>query len=662
MCGIAGIYDPDNGIPSDGLLGKMLFLLRHRGPDEFGTFRGPGIGLAHARLSIIDLATGQQPMCNEDGSLWIVFNGEVFNYIELRKDLVARGHRFRTESDTEVLLHLFEDKGEDSLSCLNGQFAFAIWNARTRELFLARDRMGIRPLFYARHGRSWIFGSEIKAIFADARIPRKIDPVALDDIFTFWTPLSPRTAFEGVREVPPAHFLAIGGRGERLRRYWDLPLESDPAGTRSEDFYADGLRELLIDSTRLQLRADVPVGGYLSGGLDSSVTASLISHYTKNTLSTFSVTFEDPEFDESEKQKIMSEYLGTTHKAFSCGSSDIATIFPEVVWHTEVPILRTAPAPLFHLSRIVRESSYKVVLTGEGADEILAGYDIFKEAKVRKFIEAAPGSRIRPLLWHRLYPYLRNSPTRSLPYARAFFEAPLAPFGTGFHSHAPRWNMTSMAKLFFSDDLRREAGSQPAQDRVACFFESSGWKEEGEPLNRAQEIELKTLLPGYILSSQGDRMGMAHSVEARFPFLDHRVVEFCMKIPSGLRMKGLTEKHVLRRAMTGLLPAEIRKMVKQPYRAPDSKCFAGGEGEEIVAGMLSADCIREKGYFHPQHVRKLVAKWRGNSLAGFRDNMAFMGILSTQLLDKMYVRDFNPVREIEPSLVRKVVTPLRERK
>ena len=657
MCGIAGIYDPGMGIPSDRLLRRMLYLLRHRGPDEFGIYRGRGIGLAHARLSIIDLSTGQQPMSNEDDSLWIVFNGEIFNYIELRKDLVAKGHRFRTGSDTEVILHLYEDKGAGALADLNGQFAFAIWNTREKELFLARDRMGIRPLFYANCGREWIFGSEIKAIFADARIRRKLDPVGLDDIFTFWAPLSPRTAFEGVLELPPAHYLVINERGCRLERYWNLPMESDPAGVHPEDYYAEGLRELLIDSTRLQLRADVPVGGYLSGGLDSSVTASLICHYTRSTLHTFSVAFEDPEFDESAKQKIMSEYLGTNHKTFSCGSSDIAASFPAVIWHTEVPILRTAPAPLFQLSRMVRDNSFKVVLTGEGADEILGGYDIFKEAKVRRFIEASPGSKMRPFLWQRLYPYLRNSPTRSLAYARAFFEAPSAPFGEEFRSHAPRWNMTSMGKRFFSGDYFMEAGKPSASDRVARFFGSNGARGKIDPLNRAQEIEIRTLLPGYILSSQGDRMGMAHSVEGRFPFLDHRVVEFSMKIPPNLRLKGLREKHILRKSMSQHLPAEIRNMVKQPYRAPDAKCFLGTGGETLVDEMLSTNYVAETGYFNPKQVETLVLKSRRNAITGFKDNMAFIGILSTQLIDKLFIREFNPDREIESSLVRAIEAP-----
>jgi len=652
MCGIAGVFRPGHGPPSGILLRRMLSLLRHRGPDEFGIYLDSSIGLAHARLSIIDLSTGQQPMCNEDGSLWIVFNGEIFNYIELREVLVSRGHRFRTLSDTEVILHLYEEKRGGALDELNGQFALAIWDSNRKEIFLARDRMGIRPLFYARAGNDWVFGSEVKAIFAHPAVTRKIDPVALDDIFTFWLPLSPRTAFEGISEVPPAHSLTIDEHGARLARYWDLPEETDPQGRHGESYYAEALRELMVDSTRLQLRADVPVGAYLSGGLDSSVIASLIRHFTPNPLRTFSIRFEDPEFDESDKQKIMSDYLGTEHSDFTCGYGDIAEVFPKVIWHTETPILRTAPVPLFLLSRLVRDNSYKVVLTGEGADEILAGYDLFKEAKVRRFMEASPESRMRPLLLNKLYPYLQNSPTRSVAYAKAFFGAPISPFPMEFHSHAPRWNMTSMIKGFYSRDLREEVASSSASERIARLFRWGERSKRLDPLTWSQEIEIKTLLPSYLLSSQGDRMLMGNSVEGRFPFLDHRVVEFAMRIPPGIRMKGLTEKYVLRKSMEGLLPREINRMVKQPYRAPDAKSFIGIAGGELAREILSPDGISRKGYFDPIHTERLVKKCRGNPATGFKDNMAFIGILSTQLLDQLFLQEFDSSGEISSDRVR----------
>ncbi len=654
MCGLAGWFDPARGAPSEARLLRMLGLLRHRGPDGFGIYRGKGIGLAHARLSIIDLETGQQPMGNEDGSLWIVFNGEIFNYLELRQDLVRRGHRFSSTSDTEVILHLYEDLGVEALTRLNGQFAFALWDARKREILLARDRMGIRPLFYARHGEEWLFASEIKALFADERLTREIDPVALDDVFTFWLPLSPRTAFAGVRELPPAHWLRISEGGWVSGRYWDLPAQADPRDAHPEKFYAEGLLDLLVDATRIQLRSDVPVGAYLSGGLDSSVTAALIRRCSTSPLSTFAVTFRDPEFDESAKQRIMTEFLGTDHETVACEERNIAEAFAEVIWHAEVPLLRTAPAPLFLLSRLVRENGFKVVLTGEGADEILAGYDIFKEDKIRRFMEACPGSRLRPLLLQRLYPYLRLSPARSVAYARAFFGAPAAPFAEAYRSHAPRWNMTAGAKVFFSEDLRQRASAEPAAERAARALGSTGT----DALGRAQEIEIRTLLPGYILSSQGDRMLLAHSVEGRFPFLDHRVVEFCLRIPPVLRLKALREKYLLRRALAGLLPAPILRMVKQPYRAPDARCFLGEDA--LVSEFLSPASLAETGFFDPARVERLAEKLREAPASGFKDNMAFVGILSAQLLHRLFVRDFSVGNGPEMHEVRLVDADARE--
>jgi asparagine synthase (glutamine-hydrolysing) len=591
-------------------------------------------------------------MSNEDGSLWIVFNGEIFNYIELREELVTRGHHFKTGSDTEVILHLYEEKGAEALEALNGQFAFAIWDSKRKELFLARDRIGIRPLFFARDGRNLVFGSEIKAIFAHHAIPRELDLVALDDVLTFWFPVSQRTAFRGVRELPPGHFLRVRLGKEVLRRYWDLPAETDAPGLHDEKYYASKLRELMVDSVRLQLRADVPVGAFLSGGLDSSVITSLIRNYTKSPLCTFSVRFSDPEFDEGAKQKKMAEYLGTTHKEVFCGYSDIADTFSKVIWHAEVPLVRTAPVPIFLLSKLVRDSAYKVVLTGEGADEILAGYDLFKELKVRRFMESMPESSLRPLLLRRLYPYLKNSPTRSVAFARAFFGAAVEPFPPQFHAHAPRWNMTSMIKLFYSSELREAISEHGSVGRISEMLGDGAKWEKLDPMTWAQEVEMKTFLPGYLLSSQGDRMLMGNSVEGRFPFLDHRVVEFAMKIPPNIRMKGLTEKHILRKSMADLLPKSVKEMTKQPYRAPDAKSFLGASGSEVAEEMLSGNCISRKGYFDPKLTEGLVKKCRGNPSIGFKDNMAFIGILSTQLLDQLYLQDFDASGEISADRVR----------
>ena len=400
----------------------MIQIQRHRGPDEQEIFLDGRIGLAHARLSIIDPEGGHQPMRLPEAGLVISFNGEIFNYLELREELTAKGHRFASRSDTEVILHLFQEYGPACVDRMNGQWAFAIWDSHRQSLFLSRDRAGIRPLFYTIQGGFFAFASEAKSLLSLPFVSRKIDPKALAETFVFWHPLPPRSIFEDILQLPPGHSLVIGldQHEPRVRRYWDIRFDQDES-RRSDESYVDELKALLFDATRLMLRADVPVGAYLSGGLDSSVTTALIRKEGPAALKTFSVTFDDPRFDESEHQREVAAYLGTDHDAVRCSGGDIGRVFPNVVWHAEQPIVRAAPAPLFLLSRLVRDSGFKVVLTGEGADEVLGGYDIFKEAKIRRFWGRCPESNIRPLLLKRLYPYMENIQRQPVAYLKAFF-------------------------------------------------------------------------------------------------------------------------------------------------------------------------------------------------------------------------------------------------
>lgn len=643
MCGIAGILNlyGDEGI-SPVTLKKMAAIIGHRGPDGFGYYRDERTGLSHARLSIIDLEGGWQPIHNEDKTIWITFNGEIFNYKELRKDLEDKGHRFYTMSDTEVIVHAYEDYGTDCVRHLNGQFAFAIWDKRRQTLFIARDRVGIRPLFYTFVCGSMLFASEIKSLFMDNRVAREMDPHALDQMCTFWITIPPRTAFKDIRELPAGHHMTVKNGDMRIEKYWDPDFTPEDR-PRSEEDYADELREILINSTRLRLRADVSVGAYLSGGIDSSVITTLIKKFTDNPLRTFSVTFHDEVYDESTYQNEMIEYLGTDHSDIRCTYSDISSIFPDVIWHTEQPVLRTAPAPLYLLSKLVRDSGYKVVLTGEGSDEILAGYDIFKEAKIRRFLERFPDSKMRPLILKRLYPYLASSPTRSLQYAKAFFNVDMNGYADEYYSHITRWNTTSNIKLFFSDKLKEHLTGYRGGDELSlllsdklCTFDY---------LSRAQYLEIKTLLSGYLLSSQGDRMAMGNSVEGRFPFLDHRVIEFCCKLPPNLRMQTLTEKYILKKSMRDLLPESITKRTKQPYMAPDSKSFFAGGMADYVQEMFSVSALKKSGCFDVNKTQRLFDKCRKGMAIGFKDNMAFVGILSSQLLYNHFVEQF-PLRTL----------------
>jgi asparagine synthase (glutamine-hydrolysing) len=638
MCGIAGILDPGLETPAlTETLRRMIGMVRHRGPDGFGFYQEAKVGLAHARLSIIDLEGGWQPIHNEDQSVWIVFNGEIFNYVELTESLEKQGHRFYTRSDTEVIVHLYEQYGVDCLQHLNGQFAFAIWDRRKQRLFLARDRVGIRPLFYARAGGSLIFASEIKSIFADPRVSRAIDPRALDQIFTFWMTIPPQTAFAGVREVPAGHYMVCERGGEAIVSWWD-PDFSPEHEPRSEAECSEELRALLLDAARLQLRADVPVGAYLSGGLDSSVIATLVKRFTDTPVRTFSVSFQDEAYDESGYQQEVVAHLKTEHSTISCSYRDIGEVFPDVIWHTEKPILRTAPAPLMLLSKLVRQSGYKVVLTGEGSDEILAGYDIFKEAKIRRFLARSPRSTLRPQILKRLYPYLEKSPIRSVSYAEAFFNADASGYPAAYYAHVPRWNTTRKAKVFFSEAMK---GQLEGYDGLAAIASLVHERVPGfDPLSQGQYLEIKTLLSGYLLCSQGDLVAMANSVEGRFPFLDHRVMEFCFRLPPGLRMRVLTEKYLLKRTMRELLPASITRRTKQPYMAPDARSFFHDKPPDYLEDLLSEARIRRAGFFNPGAVAMLAKKCRQSPVLGFKDNMALVGILSTMLLHDQYVETY----------------------
>ncbi|WP_027998479.1 asparagine synthase (glutamine-hydrolyzing) [Sinorhizobium arboris] len=629
MCGFGGYL----GSIRDGkpLLERMAAAIGHRGPDERGIFTTPGAGLGHVRLSIVGLGDGQQPMSDPSGELTIAFNGEIFNYVELRDELRAKGRRFRTASDTEVILHLYEELGEDCLSLLNGDFAFAIWDARRRRMMLARDRMGVRPLFHTMSGGTLYFASEVKALLEVPGVSAEIDPIALDQIFTLWAPIAPRTPFRDILELEPGHLMIADQNGVTTRPYWqlDYPDRDTRSVYTRESHAAEELRDLLTDATRIRMRADVPVGAYLSGGLDSSVISALAAGMTPQGLRTFSVTFDSVEHDESAFQEEMAAALGTEHSAVACGAGDIAGDFPDVIRFTEKPIIRTAPAPLYKLSRLVREAGLKVVLTGEGADEVFAGYDIFKEARVRRFCGRQPGSRSRPHLFRKLYPYLPGLQQQSAEYLAAFFGAGDVALDDPLFSHRPRFKGTAATKMFFSADLRAELKDYDAAEELVGRLPAAFGR--WHPLHQAQYLESRFLLPGYILSSQGDRMAMAHGIEGRFPFLDHRLVEFAARLPPEMKLKGLVEKHVLREATKDLLPPAIGRRTKQPYRAPDSHSFSGAGELDYVRSAMSGDAIAAGGLFNAKAVAKLYEKCQSRPASGFRDNAAFVGILSTQL-------------------------------
>jgi asparagine synthase (glutamine-hydrolysing) len=652
MCGIAGILDWRGMVNpgfSPGLhqLKAMSHALRHRGPDGEGYLQRPALGLAHTRLSIIDLAGGQQPIFNEDGSIAVVFNGEIFNYLELRNMLQGQGHRFSTQSDTEVIVHLYEQFGQQFVEHLNGQFAIALWDERQQTLLLLRDRVGITPLFYrlGQQGGSpsspgervmpqLAFASEIKAIQAIWPEAARPDLQALDQIMTCWSPVGARTLFEGVHALEPGTML-VAQRGpdhtlrHEVQRYWDWSFPESPDGYHAgsdEDLF-EQLRALLVDATRIRLRADVPVGAYLSGGLDSSILASLIRHESSSPLRTFSIGFDSPEHDETQHQNRMVDFLGTEHSRITCSSDAVGRQFMSTIWHAETAMLRTAPAPMMALSGLVREQGYKVVLTGEGADEVFGGYDLFKEAKVRRFWARQPQSRARPLLLQRLYPYLDQNPAKAQSYLERFYGVGLdAPHAPAF-SHQPRLASTSQTRMFLAQPRPDGEAAQALADLLPA--QAARWS----GLARAQYIESRLLMGNYLLCSQGDRMLMANSVEGRFPFLDHRLIDFASRLPDRLKIRALNEKWVLKRAMRRYLPNDAAR-TKQPYRAPDAAAFIDartGQAQEWVADLLSPSRLADTGYFNPKMGEMLLKKAvRGPATLGSRDNQALVAMVSMQ--------------------------------
>ena len=641
MCGIAGFYGDINKKQSVSTLKHMLTRIKHRGPDQSGVYVSDYVGLGSVRLSIIDLSSGTMPISNQDNSLWIVFNGEIYNHMELREDLIQKNHSFKTRSDTEVILHLYEEYGPKCLKKLNGQFAIAIWDKHKEELFLARDRVGIRPLFYTQTKSAFVFASEIKAFMEYPEVSLKFSNKALSEYVTFWTALSPNTVFENVFEVPPGTYMLVNHKGIKSNTYWELPIVKPNAyNFTTVEEAATAFENIFLDSIKLRLRADVPVAAYLSGGIDSSITTSFIKQVSPNRLKTFSIGFTETDFDESAYQNIAASYFKTEHSSVTCSEQDISNYFKEVVWFAETPLLRTAPTPMGLLSKNVRDHNIKVVITGEGADELLGGYNIFKEAKIKHFWAKDPQSKLRPLLLKRLYPYLPQINKASSNMLKMFFGYKLTETNSPIYSHLLRWHNTSRIKNYFSDTIKETIKDYNPIAEVEEKLESklSGY----DYLTKAQWLEIHLFMSGYLLSSQGDRMGMANSIEGRYPFLDHRVIEFCMALHPDLKLHGLNEKYLLKKMMKDRLPDAILNRSKQAYRAPIRSLFASETLPEYLKTMLSEQRLTEFGVFNVEHVKTLLSKIISNKGVSEMDNMAITAVLSIQILYDLFIKKSIP--------------------
>jgi asparagine synthase (glutamine-hydrolysing) len=656
MCGIVGAINFfDNIDISITSISRMINVIKYRGPDESGAFCSPHSAIGSARLSIIGLSGGCQPIGNEDKSLWIVYNGETFNYLELKNDLLSRGHHFSTNTDTEVVLHLYEEFGQRCLEKMNGEFAFAIWDARQQELFLARDRVGIRPLYYIACDGKIAFASEAKALFVLPNVSRAIDPAAIDEIFTFWSTLGARCLFQDIRQVRPGHYLTFRRGQIREQPYWVRPhFEKNQQWSGSLEDAQQELADLLLDAVRLRLRSDVPVGAYLSGGLDSSITTALIARFFDNRLTTFSMTFDLPAFDETCFQQQLVAHLGTDHRSIAINRADILENLPAVIWHCESPLLRTAPVPLWILSGLVRDNQYKVVLTGEGADEVFGGYNIFKEAKIREFWAREPGSQRRPRMLEKLYPYVFQNPGRGREFLQHFFAGNLGGSRDALFTHRIRWENSRRNTTFFTPAFKQRLADTDIFANLAMTLPEDFC--QWDLFSRAQALEMDIFLANYLLSSQGDRVAMAHSLEIRMPFLDHRVIEFAARLPAHWKIRGLNEKSILKRTFGNLLPAAIAQRVKQPYRAPIAEAFRSEHGKSYIHELLAPEMLQRFGYFDSNKVAFLVQKFRRGDAALFSEtqNMALIGILSTQLAHQLFIEDFRGMN-IKPAILDRLV-------
>jgi asparagine synthase (glutamine-hydrolysing) len=588
MCGIVAIYSARQSIPADGLE-RATRRLTHRGPDGQRTWLAADgrVGLGHTRLSIIDLATGDQPIASEDETLRIVANGEFYDFERVRRDLEGRGHRLRTRSDSEIALHLYEDFGPACLRHLRGEFAFAIWDGLNDTLFAARDRFGIKPLYYATRGDVLYLASEVKALLA-AGVPARWDRAAFFQGNHFLGTPPERTLFEGIYPVPPGHYLLASGGFVRLIRYWDFdyPAAVDGGPTRPDAEYAERFRDALDEAVRLRLRSDVPVGCYLSGGLDSCSVLGLAARHHAGPIRAFTLTFDHADYDEGAIAREMAAHAGADFRPIPVRQSDLADRFADAVCQAEVLSFNAHGVAKYLLSRAVRESGYKVVLTGEGSDEILAGYAHFRRDLLLYHAHGQDAGAARQLL-ERLQTDNAISRGLLLPDGEA---APLAGVRSAL-GFVPSWleaQATTAARLralFASDFAAEFAGSDPYR-AFLNGLDVSGQLAGREPVNQSLYLWSKLPLPNYILAVLGDRMEMAHSVEGRVPFLDHRVVELVRELPVSQKIHGMTEKYVLREAARPVLSATVYRRQKHPFLAPPAALAPGERLYELMQDTL----------------------------------------------------------------------------
>ena len=638
MCGIAGMIDLKMQKYFDrDELKNMCEIIKHRGPDDEGYYLEPGIALGVRRLSIIDMEGGHQPIHNESKTIWIIFNGEIFNFQDLREELTRKGHLFYTKTDTEVIIHLYEEYGIDCLQKLRGQFAFLIWDKNRKRVFIARDRMGIKPFFYVVKNNILFLGSEIKSILTNPDINREIDIESLSQVFYAGYVCAPKTMFVGISSLKEGHLMLIEKGSITIKRYWDLQYSEED----NYKNYRNKFLELIEESTKLRLIADVPVGGFLSGGLDSSTVCSIVKKIDRAPLQTFSLRFADRRMNEIDYAVFMSKYLGTEQSVLTCSLKNLAPAFPKFIWHSEMPVLATENISLMLLYELARKK-VKVILTGEGADELFGGYNV--------------------LLWDKIYRQLNKYPTKIIKPIFKWYNSKFIGIDSKFPSkhelktYNKRYGFYP-ADRYIWDSIKRGIESLYSQDLkgnlknynpMDGFILDTSLIETTAYLNKLLYYGCKCLLSNYVLGPHGDRIAMSNSVEARYPFLDHKLVEFSASIPPHFKIRRLTGKYLVRKSMEQFLPKEIVWRKKKALRTPVAEIFLQKDSPKYIKELLSYQSIKKKGYFNPEAVLKLTKRITHRNLSVTNETKGIalveaamlMGVLSTQLFDEIYIKNF----------------------
>ncbi len=587
MCGIVGYIDLHRaGRVEESILHNMANALIHRGPDSRGYFVEPNAAIGTRRLKIIDLETGDQPLFNEDRSLVLSCNGEIFNYLELKSEMEKKGHSFRTKTDVEVLVHLYEESGVEFLNRLNAQFALAIYDRKSGSLFVARDQFGICPLFYTVTDGFFIFASEIKAILEHPSVRREVNLTGLDQVLSLPGAISPQTLFRNIQSLPSGHYLTVKDNEVAVREYWDLdyPLAADSTDGRPEQYYSETLRDRLEQSVRYRLQADVPVGFFLSGGLDSSLIAAMIQRVSPDVQRhSFSISFADERICEAKYQRLVSDSVGSIHHEIPFNDADIALRLREAVYHSECPLKETYNTASLALSRETKRSGVTVVLNGEGSDELFAGYVGYRFDKGRtgngksQDLETILGDEMRQKFWGDGNLYYEKD-------EYSFRETKQALYASAVSERLSEFECSNFPVI----NKERLRGRHP--------------------LHKRSYLDFKLRLGHHLIADHGDRMTMANSIEARYPFLDIDLVEFCREIPPDLKLNGFTEKYILKKAAENLIPREIVEREKFGFVAPGSPSLLQ-QKIDWVYDLLSYDRIKRQGYFNPDTVEFLKKKY-----------------------------------------------------